>query len=348
MLTRRAAKCILRFLPNEVLAEIAVVCPTADQAALCRTSRLFHEIVTRVMYRSVSLKSSSAIRTCCRTLINNLQISLLVKSLKTDDLILGWGEYHSADGGLASSLSNALDGLKNLESLMLGGPDGAPPYLGVIADKTFPHLTRLHIRITQSQSSLYPALPRFLQSHPKLTVLKLFNLCKDFPVESFADVRLPALRYFKSRTYAFPLLIGAHNRLESAEVVWKQVDGDIGPPIAALCTGSGASLKKLVCFRFRDTGNTDLIQHIAEHLPTLSILKISSKPTCPMHDETMLQKIAAALAHFTKLRMFAYTYAEFKRANRAIDAATVTSWGRVCPTLQRCVLSKCICRCNPH
>jgi hypothetical protein len=80
MLTRRAAKCILRFLPNELLTEIIANTAPADQVALCHVSKLFSRLTRRVLYRTVTLASPRAVLACCNALIGNPELALLVKS----------------------------------------------------------------------------------------------------------------------------------------------------------------------------------------------------------------------------------------------------------------------------
>ncbi|KAJ7136633.1 hypothetical protein C8R44DRAFT_868763 [Mycena epipterygia] len=336
MLTRRAAKSILRFLPNEILTEILALCPPADRAALCRASRLFNKLGTRLLYRGITLKTTHGVLKCCRTLGKNSELSLFVKSLDVGAWLME--DCDEFDDELAPLISAALECLQHLETLILGPGCGtlAPDYIALIFGNTFTRLRRLHIRIG---IDIYnePALVQFLQSHPRLTVLKLFG--RPFHPSSFAGVRLPDLCYLKAKARLFSRMVHAHNRLTGAEIAWKRTPEDIAPPIAALRSGSRESLVKLVCYR--PGGNVDLIQHIAEHLPLLAVLKvISPVHSYPQHDEATLQAIAAALARFTKLHTFEYTYTVHTR--RVSDRATVAEWGRVCPTLKRCTLNSVI------
>ena len=71
VLTRRAAKSILTWLPNEIIAEIIRNLPTGDQAALSLASKLFNALVTRSLYRTIILNSVFQAKACCLTLTNN-------------------------------------------------------------------------------------------------------------------------------------------------------------------------------------------------------------------------------------------------------------------------------------
>ncbi|KAJ6585584.1 hypothetical protein B0H19DRAFT_1110224, partial [Mycena capillaripes] len=59
VLTRRQDKAILRWLPNEIISEIIQAAPTADRAALCQASKLFHSIGVSVLYRAVDVRWQS-------------------------------------------------------------------------------------------------------------------------------------------------------------------------------------------------------------------------------------------------------------------------------------------------
>ncbi|KAJ6615119.1 hypothetical protein B0H10DRAFT_85730 [Mycena sp. CBHHK59/15] len=327
MLTRRAAKSILRFLPNEILTEIIAVSPPTTQAALCRASRLFNKLATCFLYRTIVLTTVPALDRCCRTLKNRREEALLVKSFDISGCVMDLEifDIHSFN------MSQALVSMKNLESLTFAFGKSAPPYILAVAQTTFPHLRRLLIRVTPFYEK---NLTEFLARHPALTVLKLFGRS---PFLADLDaVTFPNLRYLKAHAGALaPVIRG--NRLTGAEVSWHAPTEDIAQPTAALRAGSADSLVKLVCFR--PGANVDLIAHVAEHLPCVAVLKVIAPSALQpaAHDKATVQAIAAALTRFTQLRTFEYTYC--LRVNRFEDRVTVISWARVCPTLKQCTLN---------
>jgi hypothetical protein len=81
VLTRRGYKAISRWLPNEIITEIVCAVPWADQASLCRVSKLFHGICLPVLYRVVQLKSARGITSFCNTVPSNPAIAGYVRSL---------------------------------------------------------------------------------------------------------------------------------------------------------------------------------------------------------------------------------------------------------------------------
>ena len=82
VLTRRGVKSILRFLPNELLTEVIAWCRPRDQVALCRATRLFNDLVTRVLYRRINLSTNQAVQNWCRSLSENPKLSLFVLVLE--------------------------------------------------------------------------------------------------------------------------------------------------------------------------------------------------------------------------------------------------------------------------
>ncbi|KAJ7244094.1 hypothetical protein C8J57DRAFT_1556092 [Mycena rebaudengoi] len=313
MLTRRAAKCILRFLPNELLTEIIANTAPADQVALCRVSKLFNRLARRVLYRTLALASPRAVLACCHSLVSNQELALLVKSFDINASKLD-GIYDAID-----LISATLACTANIEALTLVFACGAPSYIECIDSRTFPALRRLVLR---ADLDAEPALLAFLQRHPRIGVLKLFG-----PAASFAALLsatgvpcLPDLKYLKATAAVFPL----------ADPL------DPLPPLRAL-TAYSASLTKLV--RYRPGPNLDLIALVAQHLPRLAVLKVTAPSDLLLtaHDAETLTTIRTALARLSALRVFHYTYARF--VHRVHDRATVAWWAADCPALRQCTLN---------
>lgn len=59
VLTRRAAKCIFRHLPNELIWEISKAVHLSDLVALSRVSKLFYSFATWNLYRCVYLQDEA-------------------------------------------------------------------------------------------------------------------------------------------------------------------------------------------------------------------------------------------------------------------------------------------------
>ncbi|KAJ7244108.1 hypothetical protein C8J57DRAFT_1556138 [Mycena rebaudengoi] len=335
MLTRRAAKCILRFLPNELLTEVMAKATTADQVALCRVSKLFNRLARRVLYRTLALASPRAVLTCCHRLVSNPELALLVKSFDISASKLdGYRIYDAID-----LISATLACTANIEALTLVFACGAPSFIECIDSRTF--LRRLVLR---ADLDAEPALLAFLQRHPRIGVLKLFG-----PAASFAALLsatgvpcLPDLKYLKATVAVFPAFLapgggGMPPHLTGAEISWKLADPlDPLPPLRAL-TAYSASLTKLVCYR--PGPNLDLIALVAQHLPRLAVLKITAPSDLLLmaHDAETLTTIRTALARLSALRVFHYTYAHFVHCVH--DRATVAWWAADCPALRQCTLT---------
>ncbi|KAJ7275667.1 hypothetical protein C8J57DRAFT_1714250 [Mycena rebaudengoi] len=322
VLTRRAAKCILRFLQNELLTEVMAKATTADQVALCRVSKLFSRLARRVL------------------LVSNPELALLVKSFDISASKLdGYRIYDAID-----LISATLACTANIEALTLVFACGAPSFIECIDSRTFPALRRLVLR---ADLGAEPALLAFLQRHPRIGVLKLFG-----PAASFAALLsstgvpcLPDLKYLKATAAVFPAFLapgggGMPPHLTGAEISWKLADPlDPLPPLRAL-TAYSASLTKLVCYR--PGPNLDLIALVAQHLPRLAVLKITAPSDLLLtaHDAETLTTICTALARLSALRVFHYTYAHFVHCVH--DRATVAWWAADCPALRQCTLNSVI------
>ncbi|KAJ7275657.1 hypothetical protein C8J57DRAFT_1223816 [Mycena rebaudengoi] len=327
MLTRRAAKCILRFLPNELLTEIIANAAPADQVALCRVSKLFNRLARRVLYRTLALSSPRAVLTCCHSLVSNPELALLVKSFDISASKLdGYRIYDAID-----LISATLACTANIEALTLVFACGAPSFIECIDSRTFPALRRLVLR---ADLDAEPALLVFLQRHPRIGVLKLFGPAASFDalLSATGVPCLPDLKYLKATAAVFPALLapgggGMPPHLTGAEISWKLADPlDPLPPLRAL-TAYSASLTKLVCYR--PGPNLELIALVAQHLPRLAVLKD--------HRAETLTTIRTALARLSALRVFHYTYARF--VHRVHDRATVAWWAADCPALRQCTLN---------
>ncbi|KAJ7244098.1 hypothetical protein C8J57DRAFT_1365456 [Mycena rebaudengoi] len=329
MLTCRAAKCILRFLPNELLTEIIANAAPADQVALCRVSKLFSRLVHRVLYRTITLALPRAVL-----------LALLVKSFDISASKLNGTHIHPLD-----LISAALACTTNLETLNFIFARGASPFIECIDSRTFPALRCLVLR---ADLDAEPALLAFLHRHPLLGVLKLFG-----PAEPFAallsTIGMPCLldlNYLKATAAVFPVLLATSGSsaplyLTAAEIDWKLVGPlDALPPLRAL-TAHSASLTKLVCFC--SGPNLDLIPLVAQNFPRLVVLKVhaSSGLLSRAHDAETLTTIRTALAHLSTLCAFQYTDAHFRFsiAHREHDRATIASWATSCPALRQCTLN---------
>ncbi|KAJ6510758.1 hypothetical protein C8R45DRAFT_965109 [Mycena sanguinolenta] len=83
VLTRRGYQQqmeISRWLPNEVLAHVIQHSPKADQAALCRVSKLFRDLCLPVLYRVVRIQNPSYITSFCSGIIENPSRAQAVRS----------------------------------------------------------------------------------------------------------------------------------------------------------------------------------------------------------------------------------------------------------------------------
>lgn len=98
VLTRRAHKLLeAPRLPVELLVEITKQTPKSSLWALCRTSRVFHELTVRDLYRDVMICCSASYaadtkalvrraQKWCRTVMHMPDKAALVKSIRYQEL----------------------------------------------------------------------------------------------------------------------------------------------------------------------------------------------------------------------------------------------------------------------
>ncbi|KAJ6500910.1 hypothetical protein C8R45DRAFT_1123658, partial [Mycena sanguinolenta] len=76
----------LNNLPNEIIYGIMQLVPPSDQAALCSTSKLLHDVGVPILYRAVVVSSEASVRSFCSTLLANpAKFSGLVRSFSVLD-----------------------------------------------------------------------------------------------------------------------------------------------------------------------------------------------------------------------------------------------------------------------
>jgi hypothetical protein len=86
VLTRRASKCILRWLPNELLSTITTFAPLADKVSLARVSKVIHALVIPSLYRTVVLHNYAQLRRFSELLIAKPERANAVRAFYMSDI----------------------------------------------------------------------------------------------------------------------------------------------------------------------------------------------------------------------------------------------------------------------
>ena len=67
------------WLPIELWEEIIGFCAQSDQVIICRVSKQFNLLATRMVYRKISCQYPEQVIGCCRTLVRNSSAALCVR-----------------------------------------------------------------------------------------------------------------------------------------------------------------------------------------------------------------------------------------------------------------------------
>ncbi|KAJ7612173.1 hypothetical protein FB45DRAFT_1037095 [Roridomyces roridus] len=116
---------ITRWPPNEVLAELTRLLPKAAQAALCRTSKLFHALALPILSRSVFLSTGrlKALEAFCSGMIQNPERATALRSLTF------WSKSPGANIHQYDVLIEVIKLMTKLENLMFSEDSTAAHHL---------------------------------------------------------------------------------------------------------------------------------------------------------------------------------------------------------------------------
>ncbi|EIM91755.1 uncharacterized protein STEHIDRAFT_143359 [Stereum hirsutum FP-91666 SS1] len=180
-------------LPVELLTEIAKLAPKSSLWALCRTSRVFHELTVRELYRYVTIHCTGVndadtkdlvcrAQKWCQTVMDKPDKAAFVESVTISELPSDLIEYDPAQAfELIALLKRAFKILPNLESLdvdcSLNPLSGS---LGILDALRVPSLRTFRIEMDSDND---PTLIDFLSKHPRLKNIELM-------IDGFDDAEL--------------------------------------------------------------------------------------------------------------------------------------------------------------
>ncbi|KAF8142889.1 hypothetical protein K438DRAFT_1994441 [Mycena galopus ATCC 62051] len=186
VLTRRASRAensIIRWLPNEVLAEVMSDLPRPDLLALCRTSRLFCNIATPLLYRTVAFSNGAQLRSFLRTMkprSRSTSLALYVRRF----LIKDENRYETKlPASLVETVTSVLCQIPHLQLLDLIVDEAIID----LPDILFPNLSTFRY-VVQTRTSA--SLSAFLSRHSTITHL---TLLRGDELEQLEPINLPNL-----------------------------------------------------------------------------------------------------------------------------------------------------------
>ncbi|KAJ7118096.1 hypothetical protein C8R44DRAFT_189849 [Mycena epipterygia] len=314
VLTRRAYKSIVRWLPNEVLAEV-ILCLDSyrDLRALCQISRLISGIAIPLLYREVVLSTLPQIKRLLSTLKKHAE-SPVPRANHVRDFSLQALELQLSEH-LFDEITSMLANLPNLQSLEIFS-----------AKKSFPNML-LHAyfpKLSALTYCVYPqycaALSTFINRHPGITDLVLYRVTSD--TESRLDpIHLPNLtEYMGPRCF-----------------------------LASFDSDTTTSLKNIDLRWFPQDLNTEpaFLEHLATIMPHISTFRFNKAFSSACITWAHAMEISATLKNFTALTSLEFRGLEEAPpaegevpdhiaaliAKTAIGGTIVEAWGAACKTL---------------
>ncbi|KAF7342646.1 hypothetical protein MSAN_02021600 [Mycena sanguinolenta] len=197
MLTRRAAKqrnSIATWLPNEILTAVMSHASRPDLVALCRTSRLFRNLATRLLYRIVALQTAAQLKAFLRTIESKRS---QIAALRLSDHVRRFAIRDSKCTAnlpkrTAESFTSVLLQLHNLESLDLLF-NSKVDLTETLNRAHFKNLSEFRYTV---QFEDHPSLSFFLNRHPTITRLTLHPEFEAQNQVSLDTIHLPHLTFY--------------------------------------------------------------------------------------------------------------------------------------------------------
>ncbi|KAJ7100513.1 hypothetical protein C8R44DRAFT_859384, partial [Mycena epipterygia] len=343
ILTRRAYKAISRWLPNEVLTEIIQAVPKlADQASLCRVSKLFYDLCLPVLYRVVHLdvKLHSAV---------TFSSSLKENSTRADairHLIVTHIAVHSGPppdrGVVTKTITESLKFMRRLEHLSMYPVvwDKDHDYRPTLLQYTFPGLLSCVVAMSFMEDDPYTdLLGSFLSRHLELIRLRVVG---DLVRAPSTRISLGNLQYYQGPAVLL-ISLDVGIGLREAQIHWSsnEID-DLENIILALKSLTRNDIPFTCCNEYwdDDVDAPQIMDLISRNIPYTKTLRLV------WHDLFFTDEIVDTIRHikeclprFTGLVYLAvegYRPVEDEYKNQI----KVEAWGNACPTLEACSLNK--------
>ncbi|KAJ6548145.1 hypothetical protein DFH09DRAFT_1087264 [Mycena vulgaris] len=325
-----AYKAISRWPPNEIITEIILAALQADQASLCRVSKLFHALCRPLLYRVVHPNTYDSLMAFSSTIILDPALADLVRSVK----VVGTRTRRLLGPDTSRLLVNSLKALPRLEHLSIHNGLLQREHIPELLAWTFPHLLQcsLGILATKSLSSLdhEDTLGAFLIRHPALTYLHIEDASSSaIDIWPTGAARIPLLHLLHlGCPYNLVPAISARG-LHEARISWSHFHDvpnvEVETVVVALAAMTCTDVPFACCNSACDRHNTR---------PRVAPIRLQ--------ETISTQQLLACLPRFTGL-IFLSIESLFSRRrvlpednSEARDQITVHGFADACSTLEAC------------
>ncbi|KAJ7687233.1 hypothetical protein B0H17DRAFT_1332496 [Mycena rosella] len=321
VLTRRAHKAILQWLPNETITEIVQAAPRSDQASLCRVSKLFRDLCLLILYRVVGLEADASVADFGDTVLSNAALAGLVRSYSVHFPRAGMAHVER----FSQVLVDSSKALVRLEALSIHHMLLTDTHLEMLLRWTFPHLVRCRLGTASSHwndTEEQDTLASFLIRHPGLENLHIQHI--PYALErSSTSVRipLPRLQQLRCPPRIIPSIVAL--RLKRVQLYWNNDDLDE-------VENTFVALKAMTA--------SDVVDSVSRNLPHTRTLQLQSDYP-PLHEA--IGHLKNCLPRFTGLAFLSVhpmSRVLYVREGGVSEEINVLS--DACPTLEACRLRR--------
>ncbi|KAJ7127565.1 hypothetical protein C8R43DRAFT_1134583 [Mycena crocata] len=330
MVRTRGQMAILRWFPNEIFSEIISHTTKADQASLCRVSKLFHKLSLPILNRVVAIFQLSAIESFCSALIAHPARAEAVRAFTA---IVG-DDWKFAQEQILISLNLML----NLEHFDVCGPCD---FMSTTLQRSFHRLLSCYLRYPNGTTASPNEAASFLNRHQTLTCLVVGGL-----LSPSVRVNLPNLEVYEGNMAWLSKIVTGH--LRKVRLVWS----GLGPPanidiensiaaLASLANHNVPFVSRHLCFLVHIC-ITKIVAAVSTHMPqTMALQVYFSKTLTLLEYKNMLAAIAACLPRFTGLIFLAIQHIYDNRiAEKEMLRTCADTFLSACTTLEACALNQ--------
>ncbi|KAF7361588.1 hypothetical protein MSAN_01192900 [Mycena sanguinolenta] len=328
---------ISHWLPNELLVHIIQQSPNADQAALCRLSKLFRDLCLPVLYRAVKLKDPCSSTAFCSGIIENSSRADVVRSFILDVSYEDFRIDGRDDLVLASlKLMSRLEHF-SFSGLML---DANHHSRILLEEYHFPQLISCNLWFPTFSTPLSDLVALFLTRHPTLKRVHLHSNSRMVTSRS-PRISLPNLEIYVGKA---PFILGIDAiRLKEVQLTWSDTDSaDVDKIISRISSMTNPKLPFVSSHIYSSDNYSQIMISVSTHMSHTRNLRLRrSKKSLWFysvnHDRDMIRHIMECLSGFTNLVYLTINWAHHSKAE---NWSVVERLVKVCPTLEACCSSR--------